>query len=212
LPQITGIEAQKKRSGRYSIFVDGLYGFSLSENDLIATGLHNGQELGLAELGKMRALSARSKLLEKTYRLISYRKRSEAELRRYLKDLSEEKIDVEDVIEQLRRQGLVDDGDFAGSWIKDRQNLRPRSRRRLEAELRAKGLDTGVIHEAVERISDDDEIAVIKGMVMRKRRLSKYRDKKKLSQYLVQQGFDFNLVNRAMKELSEEDGFLGNVT
>ncbi|MBI3624310.1 hypothetical protein HY218_01620, partial [Candidatus Saccharibacteria bacterium] len=47
--KITSIRQQTKRADRYSIFVDGKYAFSLSEGELITSGVHTGQELTKVE-------------------------------------------------------------------------------------------------------------------------------------------------------------------
>ena len=43
--KITDIKAQVRRAGRYSIFVDGKYAFSLSDTALLEQKLKLGQEL-----------------------------------------------------------------------------------------------------------------------------------------------------------------------
>ncbi len=55
---ISSIKQQVKRTDRYSIFVDGIYVFSLSESELIARGLHGGQELSAEEVKKYKKISA----------------------------------------------------------------------------------------------------------------------------------------------------------
>lgn len=48
--KITDIRPQVKRANRYSVFVDEKYSFSLSESELISSGVHSRQELTLQTL------------------------------------------------------------------------------------------------------------------------------------------------------------------
>jgi regulatory protein len=201
VPKITKIEPQKKRAGRYSVFVDEEYSFSLSENDLILSGIHRGEELTDERVEQLASLSKASKLIDKAYNYLSYRQRSRQELERYLSRHSDDKSQIDEILERLTRSGTVQDADMAASWIRDRQAIRPRSRRMLEQELRAKGIAKEVVAEALEALSDDDELKAAQQIAERKMKQEKFRDKRKLSQYLAQQGFNYDLIRRVLETL-----------
>ena len=73
-------------------------------------------------------------------RLLSYRPRSEAELRGRLAAKGCPPEVVERVLAKAREAGLVDDELFARLYAEDRLLSRPRARKLLAQELRAKGL------------------------------------------------------------------------
>jgi regulatory protein len=201
VPKITKIESQKKRAGRYFVFVDDEYSFSLSENDLISSGIHRGEELTDERVEQLASLSETSKLIDKAYNYLSYRQRSRQELERYLGRYSGDESKIDEILERLARGGAVQDADMAASWIRDRQAIRPRSRRMLEHELRAKGIAKEVVTEALEALSDDDELKAAQQIAERKMKHEKFRDKRKLSQYLAQQGFNYDLIRRVLETL-----------
>ena len=72
-------------------------------------------------------------------RFLSYRARSEAEVRtRLLRRFPLQTVDL--VLEDLTRQGLVDDSEFATLWKQSRDAHRPRSAFLIRRELVAKGV------------------------------------------------------------------------
>lgn len=203
MPQVTKIEQQKKRTGRYSIHVDGKYAFSLSDNDLVATGVYPSQELSQQDLADLQKLSLESKAIDRVYNYLSFRRRSEREVRDYLNKRGHEEDFIVETLGRLRKQGLVSDQQFAASWVSDRQTLKPRSRRHLQQELRQKGIDPELIEQAVAEISDEDEIANIQKLATKKLVQTKFQDQQKLITYLVGQGYSYDLVKRALESLED---------
>jgi regulatory protein len=200
MPLVTKIEQQKKRTGRYSVYIDGQYAFSLSDNDLVASKLFPSQELTADELSGLMRLSAESKARDRVYNYLSYRQRSEREIRNYLRKDKHDDEFINQTLERLRRQGLVSDEQFAASWVVDRASLKPRSRKRLEQELRQKGVAADVIEATLAGIGDEGEMTAIRQVASKKLALSKFQDQQKLISYLIGQGFDYYLVKRALEE------------
>lgn len=90
-------------------------------------------------------------------RLLGVRARSRHELRTRLLDKDFEPTEVDSVLERLAGVGLVDDSDFAHQWVRTRHTYSAKGRTALRHELRTKGVDPGIIAEAVGTIDDDDE-------------------------------------------------------
>ena len=199
--KITAIKQQAKRADRYSIFVDGKYAFSLSESALLDSKLASGQDLIEGQLREFKQISADDKLHQQTLRYTALRPRSKWEVEFYLSRKQASPSLVESILNKLSNIGLIDDKKFAKAFVHDRRLLRPASRRKLINELRKKHLDDETIQEAV---GDDpqDEQAVLREVIARKRRQSKYHDTNKLMQYLARQGFNYGDIKAV---LSEED-------
>ena len=66
--KVTAIRQQVKRAGRYSIYVDGEYSFSLSEGALLDSKINVGQELTDKEVSEYKQLSADDKTYNQTLR------------------------------------------------------------------------------------------------------------------------------------------------
>ena len=136
--KITNIKQQVKQTDRYSVFVDGKYSFSLSENALLKSGLTSGQELSLAQVDKYKQLSADDKIYSRALRYVAMRPRSTWELATYLRRKDAAEALTESVVQRLTDLGLLNDASFAVSFVRDRQLLRPTSRRKLILELKKK--------------------------------------------------------------------------
>ena len=87
-------------------------------------------------------------------RLISYRARSEGEVRRRLsRRFSQE--DVERAVTYLKERDLLNDLQFATSWRRDRESHRPRSGRMVRYELLRMGVARDVVDEALEGYDEE---------------------------------------------------------
>ncbi len=95
------------------------------------------------------------KALGRALNLISYRQRTEAELRRRLSEKAEPDV-VEAALERLKEQGLIDDAKYAREWSDSRSRRSPRSSRMIVRELVNKGVAPALAESSVEELDDDD--------------------------------------------------------
>ncbi|MBR2709912.1 RecX family transcriptional regulator [Candidatus Saccharibacteria bacterium] len=98
------------------------------------------------------------------------------------------------ICERLIERGYVDDRKFAEYYVENRFVKKGVSRRRLEMELRGKGIEQGIISDVLGARSDTEEIQKI----IRKKR-GKYDDEK-LINYLVRQGFSYQLAQSQVRD------------
>ena len=94
------------------------------------------------------------KALGRALNLISYRQRTESELRNRLSERFDSSV-VNVAIERLKEQGLIDDAKFAVEWADTRSRLSPRSSRMIVRELVSKGVDPSLAEVSVEDMDDD---------------------------------------------------------
>ncbi len=99
-------------------------------------------------------VSALPKALAKAFDLLSYRRRTESELRRRLGDRFEPDV-VDRVIERLAEQRLVDDAEFARAWRSERVRRSPRSARAILWELVERGVARHLAEAAVDGLDDE---------------------------------------------------------
>ncbi len=201
--KITAIKAQVKREGRYSIFVDGKYAFSLSAESLLETGLVNGQELGEADILAYKKLSSDDKAYGLTLEYVVRRMRSEGELHDYFRRKKYEPELAEQITTKLKRGGYVDDTEFARRWVENRRLLKATSIRRLQLELRQKKVSSDII-QAVLAEDETDERQVLRELVAKKRKQSRYQDDQKLIAYLARQGFSYEDIKTVLGEDLDE--------
>lgn len=195
--KITDIKQQVKRQDRYSIFVDGKYSFSLSENELMKSGIRIEKEFSNTELEKLKDTAVLDKAYMRCLDLLARRARSEWEIRDYLRRKSYEPEIIEQIVERLARAKYIDDFAFGKSWVANRRLLKTTSRRKLTQELKQKRLDDSIINRVLEE-DETNEQEVLKELIAKKRDQSRYSDEQKLIAYLLRQGFNYSDIKELM--------------
>lgn len=191
--KITAIEAQKKRSNRVNIHLDGDFAFGLER--ITAAWLRVGQELDEKKIEQLQAEDARERAFQQALLFLSYRARSETEIRKNLQKHEIPEAVIDETLERLRRDGLANDGQFAREWVENRTTFRPRSRRMMALELRQKGLDDESTKSALESV--DDEALAYEAAQKRAPRfkgLGWSEFKTKLSGFLARRGFSYSVI------------------
>jgi regulatory protein len=200
---ITAIKQQERLASRYSIFVDERYAFSLSADALLAEGLHAGLELDAAQLKAYKKLSADDKAYNLALAYAVRRMRSRWELTDYFRRKGYDAALGDQLLERLEHLRLVDDEAFAEAWVRNRRLLKSVSVRRLQQELRQKHVADSIISRVLAE-DETDERMVLRELVVRKQKQSRYQDPLKLMRYLVGQGFSYDDV-RAVLSHPEAD-------
>ena len=202
---ITAIEEQKNNSRRVNIYLDDEFAFGLAR--MTAAWLKVGQRIDERKLQELLAEEAREKAYQQAMIFLSFRARSESEIR---KNLTKHEIpaDVQDAtIQRLRQERLVNDEEFAQAWVANRSEFRPRSRRALTVELKRKGLGESAIQSATEAV--DEEAMAYAAAQKQVRRLSQLDWKtfrEKLSAFLARRGFSYETIAPTVKRVWSELG------
>jgi len=143
--------------------------------------------------------------LDAAYRYLSYRPRSEAEIRHRLHQRGFADETAEKAIAKLKEQNLSDDFAFAKFWKDNRLSFRPKSKRLIKKELRDKKVASEIIEQVTEDI-DDEEIAYKLGS-SRLPTLA-YLDYpdfyRRLSSYLTYRGFGYQVIKRTVALVWQE--------
>lgn len=200
---ITAIEAQKRGKERFNVFLNGAFAFSLGREVVAEQGLHPGQTLSDSQIDELMGADLFGRCLNAALRLLSYRPRSEAEIRARLGRRFEKEI-IERVILHLRARQLVDDAAFAQFWKENRESFRPCSKRLLRRELKSKGVASEVIDEVLEGINEEE--SAYRAAQKRGRTLEKDYEtfRRKLGTFLGRRGFSYDAISRTIERLWRE--------
>lgn len=202
---ITAITAQKRNTQRLNISLDGEYAFSLDR--LTAAWLKVGRKLSPEEIASLQEKDEQEVAFNRALRYLSYRARSEAEMRKYLSDKGFSDHISQTVIDRLKDERLINDPRFAQDWIDNRVSFRPRSQTQLRFELRNKGLSEDLIEDALQEADlDDIELACAAGkkLVGRYARLDWLDFRQKLGAALARRGFSYETVRSVTRQLWDE--------
>jgi len=142
---------------------------------------------------------------EKCLRLLAVRARSGVELRDRLRRVGFARDVAEKVIADLAGAGLVDDLEFARSWVTGRQAAGGIGKQKLRWELRRKGIANELVERVIEE-SVDGEAEVEQALLLARKRLSG-NDAKSLARVrrlLASRGFGFDIVDAVMRRISSD--------
>lgn len=203
MKKITAITAQKKNPNRVNIYLDGEFAFALAR--ITAAWLKIGDILNDEKIASLQAEDSKERALQQALLFLSYRARSEKEIRQNLlkHEYSEDVIEI--TLQRLRDTGLANDNDFARAWVENRNTFRPRSRRALTMELRQKGLDEETVKSAVSNV-DESALAydTARKRAPRFQGLEWSEFRKKLSEYLARRGFPYSVIAPVVTQIWNE--------
>jgi len=203
--KITAIRDGRGRRKRANVFLDGKFAFSLEAEVTGKEGLRVGQELSVSQIDALTKSDHFHRCLEAALHYLSYRPRSESEIREHLHQHSFDDSNVEATIAKLKERGLVDDMAFAQFWRENRESFSPRSQRLTKLELRRRGVAGDIIDQVVETVNDDDSAYRAALSKARSLSLSDYQSfRRRLGGYLKRRGFEYGVINHTVKRMWQE--------
>jgi regulatory protein len=199
--RITAIEHQPRRH-RYEVQIDFVLGLTLSPEVFATSGLRVGQEITLERATALEEMQARHFAMSSAMRLLAYRPRSENEMRTALQRKGVKAPLMAETMTRLKETRLLDDAEFARSYVDQRDRTSPRSRRLLRAELRSKGVTS---EEPLAEVDEAD--SAYRAAAKRARTIATlaYPDfQRRLGDFLLRRGFGYDTSRETVKRLWSE--------
>lgn len=174
--------------------------YKLGNNSIITTDL-------LLELKKeQRIFDAK----QSAYNYVSYKPRTERQIRQKLRDKGYEKEESDLAIEFLIKFDLVDDERYAKQFISDFLKRKSSGKSKLLSELISKGIDKSLAQQSLEEFYPHREsLEIALKAANKKLRLIRHKPKEKqkesLIRFLQSAGFDWDLIRNVLKEIQFGD-------
>lgn len=146
------------------------------------------------------------KFYNASLRYLSFRPRSEKEIRDYLAKKKAESSVNEKIVSKLKVHKFLNDEDFAKWWIEQRTILKPRAWKVIQYELKQKGISEEIVESQISNLQfqkpNDLESAnkLIQRKILRYRHLPKQEIYQKLGRFLASKGFDWNTIKKSIDE------------
>lgn len=206
--KITQIVFQKKRKNRCSIFLDDEFAFGLNEDVVFQYGLKKGDVLTEKQIEEILNSEEKKSAKERALNFLSYRDRSEKEMRTKLRQVGFDENIIELTINDLKRLKLIDDKKFAASFARGKMISKPMGAYLLKRELQQKGIEKDVIEQAVEKVfAENDQFSIAfkiaEQKVKRIKNLEEAKKKKRVSDFLLRRGFNWDVVSQVMEQWDE---------
>ena len=207
---VTRIERQKKQKQRFSIFLDGEFAFGVSDAVLLKHGIRKGDELREEDVTRIREADSLDAAKRMALNYISFRPRSSSEVAGYLVRKGFTPGEAATVAQHFVSVSLINDGEFARMYVRDRLRRKPTGTALLKHELFRRGipgpLADQVLNEIVSR-ENQIEAAVqlaqkkIKITGLRKRTADREKVLRQVFGYLLRRGFSSDVADSALRTL-----------
>lgn len=116
-----------------------------------------------------------------------------------------------EVMQRLVDERYVDDARFARAFVLDKVRYNKWGRRKVEQALWVKHIDKAIANEALDDISDEEYLSVLRPLLKQKRRSTKaeneYELNRKLVRFAISRGFTMDIIKQCI-DAADEDEFL----
>ena len=207
---ISALTGQARDPERLNLCLDGAFAFGLAREVAEREGLRVGDELDAGRLQALRAADEVARATNAGLVFLTYRARSEREVRDRLKQKGYPPAAIAPAIQRLLDWGYLNDAEFARFWTENRSQHKPRGRRLLEQELRHKGVGREVVQETLDAAELDDEATAFALAQDRLRRsadsaLDPIVRQRRLASFLARRGYGYDVVKSVLKRLGNDD-------
>jgi regulatory protein len=201
--RITSVVKDEENEKVYRIQLDNDYSFLVSEDDYFKFSLYEKDELSEEEINNIKDAADFMQAKFKAWKFLSFKFRTEKEIRLKLEDEGFNKDIIQKVLTDLKADGYINDRLYVRKYLHDRRKLNPKSKRRLMQELKNKGIKKELILEGLEELKIDN-ILVAEGLVRKKFNdsdFTKKRVERQVYQYLQYRGFNTEEIKTVLKKL-----------
>ena len=208
--RITRIERQKKRPDRVNIYADGEFLTGVSQETLLRAALRVGDEISQDLVEALQEEESLFAARNSALRLLSVRPRAERELRDRLREKEFSETHIGRVVDDLKRAKLVNDAEFARTYIRNALALRPVGEARIRQKLLLLGVDRETVEDAVrETLGSVDMVAVAREIARKflRRAHSPGREsdprktRHRLTAHLSRRGYSWNTIGAVLSSL-----------
>jgi regulatory protein len=145
------------------------------------------------------------KFYKASIRFLSFRIRSEKEMREYLLKKKCNDLVAKRIIDSLKRDKFINDEEFVRMWVHSRLSAKPRAWRVVKQELKQKGIGEELIENLPGLPSQNDFNSALLLAEKKLRTIhdlsDKYKVREKLGRYLASRGFDWDTVKEAIDQV-----------
>lgn len=205
--QITSVERSRKNQGKFLVYIDGSYAFSISEEDYLSLNLYEEKEMTKEDIDHIKNVVNYRAAKYAAVKYLSLKFRSNNEVAAKLDRDGFDQETIEKVLDELKSTGYVNDRVYVQKYICDRIKLKPKSKKMLKLELLRRGVDAKII-DGILKEWEIDEPLMAENLV--KRKFCKYdlneeKVVKRIYAFLQHRGFSLDLIERVIGKLREEN-------
>lgn len=193
------LRPNRRNPNKLSLYLDGRYFTSLSRDLVLKLGITTDEELTEEQVDLLGLRANEEKARSYALRLLSYRPRSKNELLERLTKKGYPQEIIRKVVENLAKENLISDYEYAKSIVRHYLNFRLKGRHKIIYELKKRGISEEIINQVLKEINPEEELRALKTLLAKKL-MSKTQEPSKLKARLMRSGFSLSLINKVLHE------------
>lgn len=208
--KIKSIKSKNENTAIITLEDENVY--FISKDIIYKNGLRKGDEITNEFINELIRENQKYYIKERAYRYLSRRMHSSYELKIKLLQKNYDKKLIEEVLNELKEKKLINDKEFAGSYIDERLRKKKIGIVKIRAELMKKGINRQIIDELLNGFETNDEmkenillIAEKKLNQLKSRNLDNKQIKQKLFSFLISKGYDFDLIQETINKIFSDN-------
>ncbi|MBM4171368.1 MAG: regulatory protein RecX [Ignavibacteria bacterium] len=182
--------------------------YKLDYRSVFDNGLKKNDDISDEKLEALLLQSEFQKTKDSALRLLARRPHSKYEIKIKLIRKGYSKDIIENVIQKLTDEKLIDDLVFSNAYVLELSEKKKSGIVKIKSQLLKKGIDRKIIANALEKISDIEEIENAYQLVIKKLKILKRKetDHKKIQQklysYLLSKGYPSELISKTLRKIN----------
>lgn len=199
--EVTELRSFNKK--KTMVFLDGTIAFSLYNGELRKFGIRENGQLSASVHERILEEVLWPRARERALNLITTASRTAWEIHNKLRQGHYPEEICKRVVDFLKEYGYVDDYEYARAYVSER--MRSRSLRRIEMELRRKGISEDIIKDAMEGIEPDEPGAIERWLEKKAPNLAQmdYKAKRKVYSALLYRGYSHEQIQSVMDNFAK---------
>lgn len=205
MKEITAIDKSNKKE-HFDIFIDNELFITCNVEIIKQLKLKVGKLVQQETLQEIIEENNAKNAFNKALHHLSHKRRTEAEVKGYLKDFDDSTIIK--TIEKLRSYNFIDDEAYGEDFVVN-QGSQLKGRYLIERKLTQKGIQQDIIESSLTMLSPDEELKNAEKLAYDyfkgKKSLPYNQIKQKLSQKLLGKGYNWEIIRKAISYLDENE-------
>lgn len=207
---IQSIKQDQKKSKNAIVELDDGNKYKVYKFVVKKFGLRKGDQINTTKIKEILYWDEFYRAKDRALKYLSYRRRSENEIKIKLQGLQFQTKIIEDVLANLKNVGIVDDYEFAESYAQEIFNKRVIGKSLLKQRLMEKKIPREIILKIIEKyyqnVNERDIAYNLAIKQLKKYRVNKSKDDDKknylrLTSFLARRGFSWEVVSCVMKDI-----------
>ena len=177
----------------------------------LKSGLKKGDEISEDRFSSLIEQNKLFYIKQRAFRLLGRRMHSASELRRKLWNKDYEQKLIDEVIQDLKNNGYLNDENFIREFVAEKTKTKSWSTKKIKTELLKRGIESKLIDEMLKGKQGDSEIENATKLARKKydqlikKKLEAKELRNKLSAFLFSKGFEYELIKEVISKLINDE-------